>query len=95
MARRWRGRGARVCTWLAQSIAGRSSIIRSEVHCGLAAPSLAVRRLNGQHSLFFFDLGSYWLIHLSLSKCEGLRMLPLTTSLIDSQVLLDLTFAFI
>ena len=80
---------------LDQSIARRSSIIRSEVHCGLAAPSLAVRRLNGQHSLFFFGLGSYWLIRLSLSKCEGLGMLPLTTSLIDSQVLLDLTFAFI
>ena len=66
MARRWRGRGARVCTWLAQSIAGRSSIIRSEVHCGLAAPRLAVRKLNGQHSLFF-GLGSYWLTGASVS----------------------------
>ena len=45
------GRGARVCTWLAQSIAKYSSIFRSAVHCGLAAPSLAIRRLNGQHLL--------------------------------------------
>jgi hypothetical protein len=90
LARSWRGRGVRVCTRLDQAIAGRSSIIRSEVHCGLAAPSLAIRRLNGQHSLFLWSriLLADRRIHLSLSKCEGLRMLPFTTSLIDSQVYL-------
>ena len=73
LARSWRGRGARIRTRLDQSIAGRRSIIRSEVHCGLADPSLTVRRLNGQHSLFF-GLGFYWLTGASDSPtCPLIR----------------------